>query len=97
MIYEGKVANPALTAEMLDFMDDSDFEDRLPGLLPKEINVYHKIGSEIRNRHDVGIIDLPNKPYYLGVFISDNPNDEDSTATIAQISRMVYDYYNNRE
>lgn len=95
MIYEGKITNKALTAEMLDFLKDSDFEDRLPALLPPNIAVYHKIGSEVRNIHDVGIVDFPNHPYYIGVLISDNPSDEDAVKIIAQISKLVFNYFNS--
>ena len=92
MMYEGKIAKPALTSEMLDFMNDSDFEDRIPALLPKEINVYHKIGNEIKNTHDVGIVDLPNRPYCIGVFTVDNPDEQDAIKIIAQISKLVFEY-----
>ncbi len=95
MMYQGKVTTSALTSEMMEFMDDSDFEDRLPALLPKELTVYHKIGNEVRNTHDVGIIDLPNRPYYLGVFTSDNPDEVDAITIIATISKNVYDYFSN--
>lgn len=93
LIYEGKIAGEALTKEMIDFMDDSDFEDRIPALLPKDIPVYHKIGNEVRNTHDVGIVDLPKGPYYIGVFTSDNPDEQQAINIVAQISKIVYDYF----
>lgn len=95
MMYEGKIAKTALTTEMLDFMNDSDFDNRIPQFLPKEVKVYHKIGNEIRNIHDVGIVDYPKRPYYIGVFTSDDPSDEDAVSTIARISKLVYDYINS--
>lgn len=95
LMYEGKVANAALTKEMLDFMDDSDFEDRLPVLLPENLVIYHKIGNEIRNTHDVGIVDLPGRPYYIGVFTTDNPNEDDAKKIISEISRLTYEYFTN--
>ncbi len=95
LIYEGKIVSGPLTQEMLDFMDDSDFEDRLPGLLPKGTKVYHKIGSELRITHDVGIVDLPKRPYYIGVLTVDNPSEEDAIKTIAEISKLVFEYFQN--
>lgn len=96
-IYEEKVANHAQTAEMLDFLEGGDFEDRLPLYLPKTVTVYHKIGSEIRNIHDVGIINLPGRPYYLGVFTSDNPNEEDAVKIIADVSKLVFEYFSSQK
>lgn len=92
LMFQGKIAKQALTSEMIGFMDDSDFEDRLPTSLSHEIKVYHKIGNEIGFVHDVGIIDLENKPYYLGILTSDISNEEEATKTIAEISRLVFDY-----
>lgn len=95
LVYEGKIVSGPLTSEMLDFMNDSDFENRLPALLPNGTKVYHKIGSELRITHDVGIVDLPKRPYYIGVLTVDNPSEEDAIKTIAEISKLVYEYINN--
>lgn len=92
LIYQGKITNQALTKEMLGFMDDSDFEDRLPKLLPPGLKVYHKIGNEIGIVHDVGIINFPPNPYYLGVLATDVPNEEEAKEIIAKISEMVFDF-----
>ena len=91
-IYRSQIANIALSTEMIGFMDDSDFENRLPALLPKDIKVYHKIGSEVGNVHDVGVVVLEKHPYYLGVMTNDVTDEPQAEATIAQISRMVYDF-----
>src|SRR3989344_7268820 len=91
-MYKRQITSEALTTEMIGFMDDSDFEDRLPALLPKDVKVYHKIGNEVGNIHDVGIIALPNKPYYIGVLSNDVTNDTQVEEAIAKVSKMVFDY-----
>ena len=95
LIYEGKIASPGLTMEILDFMDDSDFEDRIPAMLPKDIKIYHKIGNEIKAVHDVAVVELAGNPYYIGVLSMDNPDEADSIKTIAQISKLVFDFFRN--
>jgi beta-lactamase class A len=88
----GEVTTAANTQEMIGFLDDSDFENRIPRLLPKTVKVYHKIGNEIGNLHDVGIVDDPKHPYYIGIMtndVTDEPTTEDS---MAQISKLVYDF-----
>lgn len=92
LMYRKKITNEALTKEMIGFMDDSEFEDRLPKLLPKGIKVYHKIGNEVGIVHDVGIVDLPQNPYYLGVLASDLPDEEEAGEIIAQISKLVFEF-----
>src|SRR3712207_8321828 len=37
--------NPRLSADMLELMTNTSFEDRLPEPLPEETRVAHKIGS----------------------------------------------------
>lgn len=91
-MYRGQIANEALTTEMIGFMDDSDFEKRLPTLLPDTINVYHKIGNEIGYVHDVGIVALTKNPYYIGVMTNDVIDEPSTEAAIAQISKLIYDF-----
>lgn len=91
-MYKGEITSKALTAEMLGFMTQTDFEDRLTPGIPKDVKIYHKIGDAIGKIHDVGIIELSGKPYYLGVFSLDVTNEENAKKTITEISRLVYGY-----
>ncbi len=91
-IYRGEITSPALTKEMLDFMDISDFDDRIPKGVEEGVKVYHKTGDETGKIHDVGIVDLPKRPFFLGVMTTDVTNDEETKNTIAKISRKVFDF-----
>ncbi len=91
-IYQGNIANPAYTQEMLAFFKDTEFEDRIPGLLPKTVQVYHKIGSEIGFMHDMGVVVAPNITYYIGILTSDITNEKEATKLMAEISKLIYDY-----
>ena len=96
LMHQGKITNQALTKEMIGFMDDSDFEERLPKFLPKNIKVYHKIGNEEGIIHDAGIIDFYQNPYYLGVFSTDIPDQEEAQKIIAQISKLIFQFKGGR-
>ncbi len=91
-IYNGKVTNQSYTQEILAFLKETDFEDRLPALLPKDVIVYHKIGTEQGVIHDVGIIEQGKIKYYIGVLTSDITDDNETTKIIAEISKAVYDF-----
>lgn len=91
-IYKGEVTNAASTQEMLAFFKDTDFEDRLPLLLPKTVAVYHKIGNEIAIMHDAGLVTDGKTSYYIGVFTNDITDEEETKKIIAEISKLVYDY-----
>ena len=90
-MYRGEITDKALTAEMIGFMDDSDFEDRIPKGIDGNTKVYHKTGDEVRTVHDAGIVDLPGKPYFLAVFTTDIVDEEATKAKIALISKTVYE------
>jgi len=91
-IYREKVANKALTLEMLSFLKDGTIEDRIPALLPKETVVYHKTGNGVGFLHDVGIVVGPKTTYYIGMFTSGVPDEAEAVRILATISRIVYDF-----
>ncbi|OGG35298.1 hypothetical protein A2363_02690 [Candidatus Gottesmanbacteria bacterium RIFOXYB1_FULL_47_11] len=94
-IYGNNITNAALTAEMLGFMRDSDFEDRLPGELPKEATVYHKIGTGDGGIiHDVGIVVNGKTAYYVGIMTADIPDPENAAKLEAKVSKIIYDFMN---
>ncbi|MBI2617251.1 serine hydrolase [Candidatus Gottesmanbacteria bacterium] len=89
-MYKGEITNQALTLEMLEFMTNSDFEDRIPTGVPHEVEVYHKTGDEVAKIHDVGIIDKKGHPYILAIFTSEMSDNERTKRIMAEISRKVY-------
>ncbi len=92
-MYGNNVANPAATAEMLGFMRDSDFENRIPADLPKDATVYHKTGDgETGEVHDVGIVNHGNTAYYIGILTSDAGDAMTASKLEAHISKIVYDF-----
>lgn len=91
-IYSGAITNPPLTQEMLGFLKDTDFEDRLPALLPSGVTIYHKIGTHTGVLHDVGIVVGPTTKYYIGVFTKDITDEAQTVEIIAKISQAVYEF-----
>lgn len=91
-IYKREITSPELTKELIGFMDDSQFEDRLPRLLPKDTRVYHKIGDEVGNIHDVGIVEYNGKAYFLGILTDDQKDEKEAKKAIAEISKMVFEF-----
>lgn len=91
-IFEGTVANPALTTEMIGLLKDTDFEDRLPAQLPDDVTVYHKIGTGVGAVHDVGVIESNNLKYYVGIFTGDIHDEEQAAEQVAEVSRAIYEF-----
>ena len=96
--YAGRVADEVLTEELLGILDDSDFEERIPGQLPEETTVYHKTGDAFNGgQHDAGIVVYEGHPYVVAIFTEHVTGDIGLTRTkIAEASRDIFAYYLNR-
>lgn len=97
-IYHNKITTSAKTQELLSFMKDSDTEDRIPSLLPKDTIVFHKTGDTVGSLHDVGIIQKDDTIFILCVLTSDIGNQEQATKqTISKIAKNMLDFYQKRK
>jgi len=79
--------------ELMDYFLNTEFSDRIPALLPKEVKVAHKVGNQIGTINDVGVI-FADTPYVLSI-LSKDANEDEAYDAIAEISKKVYEYVNN--
>lgn len=82
--------SPELSAEMLEIMTGTSFEDRLPGPLPEGARIAHKIGSWETTFSDAGIVfpegtDGTEQGYYVVVF-SEGVTEDAARETIQDVS-----------
>src|SRR5215218_238008 len=92
-IADPSYTSPKLSADMLELMTDTSFEDRLPGPLPEETRVSHKIGSYENTFSDAGIV-FPEgsgngQEYYIVVF-SEGAAQGEAIGTVREISLATY-------
>ena len=90
-----KFTSPRLSDEMLDFMTDTAYEDRLPYPLPKGTRVAHKIGTYGDTFSDAGIVFYKDptgkrKNYYI-VVMSRETTEEAARSAIREISLDTYE------
>jgi beta-lactamase class A len=93
-IADPSYTSPQLSAEMLELMTDTSFEDRLPRPLPQETRVAHKIGSYESTFSDAGIVfpeesRVNGREYYIVVF-SEGAAQGEAIQTIRDISLAAY-------
>ncbi len=91
LIYRRKIANEALTRELLDFSRDTDFEDRLARDLPNGVAVYHKAADGVGFVHDVGIIMDDKNKFILAILSSDVKSVDHAKVTIGKIAEFIYE------
>lgn len=93
-LYKGKLANPQDTSKMLDLLGKQKFNDKLPKYLPSEAIVAHKTGEIDFFTHDGGIVYGPKSDYII-VVLSKSDLPAAAEELIADISKKVYDYFEN--
>ncbi len=89
-LYKFYYENPAVAGELIDFLENTDWNERINGQLPPEVKVAHKIGNQTRTANDVGIV-FAGQPYVLSVMTADVDFDA-ACRNIAKLSKMIYDY-----
>ncbi len=93
-IADPSYTSPRLSADMLELMTNTSFEDRLPQPLPEETRVAHKIGSYESTFSDAGLV-FPEgsgdtgREYYIVVF-SEGASEGEAREAIQDISLETY-------
>lgn len=91
---QGKAVNPAASAAMVHILKQQYYNDLIPALLPKNVQVAHKTGWITGVHHDAGIIYLPDGRKYVLVVLSKNCKQEASAVQLlAKVSKLIYDYF----
>jgi beta-lactamase class A len=94
-IADPSYTSPELSAEMLDVMTDTSFEDRLPEPLPEDARVAHKIGSYGDTFSDAGLV-FPegssdvSDAYYIVVIVGDT-DEWTARSAIQEMSLAAYE------
>lgn len=90
---KGKFVNKAISRQMIDILSKQKHNEIIPAQLPANILVAHKTGSITGVEHDGGIIFLPDGHKYILILLSKNlPNQNEGISTLANISKLVYDW-----
>ncbi len=85
-LYRNQLADPELTKELLGYMQDTQFEDRLPAKLPNDATVYHKTGDALSGGFDdVGIVSYQGTTYAIALYTKGMPKER-----LADISQAVF-------
>lgn len=102
-LYKGQLASPANTVRMLDLLKNQQLNNKLPKYLPENTIIAHKTGEIDYYTHDAGIIYLPseNQPdtaqeAIIIVILSSSDYPPGAEDRIAQVSKAVYEYFENR-
>jgi beta-lactamase class A len=93
-VYEFYCSNEKLGGELMNYFENTIFNERIPKLLPKEVRVAHKIGTQEDAFHDVGIV-FTGEPYIISIMSKNVHDQAEAYDIIANISKKVYDFVVN--
>lgn len=89
-LYEKDLVNDWHRQEIFKFLTATAFEDRIPAGVPEGTRVVHKVGTEIGNFADAGIVFGP-QPFVL-VVITKDARESEAMVALPQISRLVWEF-----
>ncbi|HXF50422.1 MAG TPA: serine hydrolase [Dehalococcoidia bacterium] len=94
-IARGEAVSPEASQEMLNLLGSETIDFGIPAGLPDDVVVAHKTGLWHNATHDAGVVFAPSGPYVIAI-LTDGGFESDAAAVIADISRIVYDYFAER-
>lgn len=107
ILYRNKALSPVYSELLLKEMRSTPRgNNRIKGLLPAGTVVAHKPGTSNTNEqgvtaatNDIGIVTLPSgKHVALAIFVSNSKSSDDDRAhMIAELSKVVWDYFNAKK
>lgn len=89
-LYEGELINQEHRDELLRFLTNTDFEDRIPKGIPEGVQVAHKIGTLTGVYSDAGII-FAEEPFVL-VIMSRDARESEALGVLPKITRVVWEF-----
>jgi beta-lactamase class A len=90
-VYSGTLLDAGHTAQLLSYMQDTNYETLIPAAVPEGITVFHKYGLLNAELHDAAILAQGNTAYALVIYtkgqgLSDDP---ERTEVIHQLTQAV--------
>ncbi|WP_276605955.1 serine hydrolase [Arthrobacter sp. PAMC25564] len=92
-LYSGKLLDPDDTAQLLSYMQDTNYETLIPAAAPADVTVFHKYGLLDGELHDAGILSRDGSAYALVIYTKGDGEDDipQRTDVIHQLTRAVTD------
>lgn len=91
LLYSGQLLNAENTAQLLSYMQNTNYEALIPAAVPAGISVFHKYGLLFGNLHDASILAQGERAYVFVVYTQgrDTSDMAARTRVIHQLTRAV--------
>lgn len=88
-IANGKAVDASSSQQMIEILERQHFNEGIPAGLPPGTRVAHKTGEITKIHHDAAIVFTP-RPFVLVILTRGLPDEKDSSALIADLTRLLY-------
>ncbi len=68
LLYRGELLNPQHTAQLLSYMQNTNYETLIPAAVPPGVAVFHKYGLLSANLHDAAILARDDRAFVLVIY-----------------------------
>jgi beta-lactamase class A len=93
LMADGQAVSPAASGDMLHLMLRQRVNDRLPRLLPDDVQVAHKTGNLPGTVNDVGVLYGPTSTLAIAALVSDTTDETAAATAIARVGLAAYSYF----
>ncbi len=87
-LFEGKLINSDNWQQLQEFLTDSIFEERIPAGVPDDVKVVHKVGTDIDEWADSGIV-MSVKPFVITI-LDDQITQDTAKVLVPQLVQTIY-------
>ena len=95
-LHAGQLLDAEHTEAALSIMRRQQYREKIPLMLPPEVNVAHKTGELEGVRHDMGIVEVPEHPYVLVLLSERGQQPWEVDRALAELSLEVYHWHLKR-
>jgi beta-lactamase class A len=95
LVADGRAVSPSASADMEHLLLRQRVNDRLPRLLPDDVQVAHKTGNLPGVVNDAGILFGPNSTVVVAALVSDTTDETSAATAIAQVGQIADAYFEN--
>jgi beta-lactamase class A len=88
-IANGKAVNAGSSQQMIQILEGQKFNEGIPAGVPAGTRVAHKTGEITKIHHDAAIV-YAQRPFVLVILVRGLVEVKDSSAVMADITRLLY-------
>lgn len=93
-LFHKEILTEELCIKAIEILYDQHIKDQIMKYIDKEVKYAHKTGSLDFLNHDVGVMNINGKLFYIGVSVLRSKYKEGNKELVANLGKLIYEYLN---